>query len=81
MATPTKKPKQRSGAWFIAIRGSYLPVSWWGWLTYIPFIAYLTYSAVAAYKLTDSAAETILWTVPNWTAATVIMTWIARRTS
>ncbi len=28
---------RKKGAWFMKLRGSYLPVSWQGWLSYVPF--------------------------------------------
>jgi hypothetical protein len=34
-----KMPSRRKGAWFVKLRGSYLPCSWQGWLTYIPYIS------------------------------------------
>jgi hypothetical protein len=74
----TKQLKQSKGAWFIPIRGSYLPISWQGWLTYIPFVAYLAYSAIVAIKYTGNDLKAILWIVPNWIAAAVVLTWIAR---
>ena len=76
-----KKPKIKKGAWFVAIRGSYLPVSWEGWLTYFPFAAYLLFSLYFGFDQTDSTAKAILFVVPNWVAAAVAMTWLAKRTS
>ena len=76
-----KLPKARKGAWFVAVRGSYLPVSWQGWLTYIPFIAYLIFSMQVAKDVTESVAAAVLVIVPNWVAATIVMTWLAKRTS
>jgi len=73
--------KVRKGAWFVAIRGSYLPVSWQGWITYIPFTAYLAYSLVVAFAYTGNNLKAMLWIVPNWVAAAIVMTWIARATS
>jgi len=81
MAKKTPKLKHHKGTWFAQVRGSYIPVSWQGWLTYIPFVAYLVYSLVVAFDYTGNTLKAILWIVPNWVAATVIMTWIARRTS
>jgi hypothetical protein len=77
----TKLPKHKKGAWFVAIRGSYLPVSWQGWLTYVPFIAYLLFAMQVAKGATHSAAAAVLIIVPNWVAATIVMTWLAKRTS
>jgi sensor histidine kinase YesM len=81
MTKKTPRLKQRKGAWFAQIRGSYIPVSWQGWLTYIPFVAYLVYSLAVAFDYTGNGLKAILWIVPNWVAATVIMTWVAKRTS
>ena len=74
-------PKQKKGAGFVPVRGSYLPVSWQGWLTYVPFIAYLIFSMQVAKEVTSSVATAVLIIVPNWVAATIVMTWLARRTS
>ena len=81
MAKKTQKLKVKKGAWFVAIRGSYLPVSWQGWLTYLPFTAYLVYSLIVAFAYTGNYLKAVLWVVPNWVAAAVVMTWIAKRTS
>lgn len=74
-----KKSKRRK--WFIPARGSYLPHSWQGWLTYIPFTAYLIYALVIGWQNTNTNAQAMLFIVPNWVAAVVVMTWIAQRTS
>lgn len=74
-----KKSKRRK--WFIPVRGSYLPHSWQGWLTYIPFSAYLIYAFVIGWQNTNTTAQAMLFIVPNWIAAVVVMTWIAQRTS
>lgn len=77
--TPTKTSKKQT--WFRPVRGSYLPNSWQGWLTYIPFAAYLAYSWLVAFWYTGNNLKAVLWIVPNWVAAAVVMTWVARRTS
>lgn len=76
-----KKVKAKKGAWFVKVRGSYLPASFMGWLTYIPYISYLGFSALAVVGRTNSAAVAVLLIVPNWVAATVVMTYIAARNS
>ena len=81
MTKQRSKLKYRKGAWFAQRRGSYIPVSWQGWLTYVPFVAYLVYSLVEAFDYTGNTLKAILWIVPNWVAATVVMTWIAKRAS
>jgi hypothetical protein len=76
MAKKSKKSK-----WFIPVRGSYLPNNWLGWLTYLPFTAYLLFSAYFGWQDTNTAAGAVLFIVPNWIAAAAVMTWLAKRTS
>jgi hypothetical protein len=76
-----KKSKSKSGVWFIRTRGSYLPSSWQGWLLYIPFISYLIFADYAGWQLKHNLSEWILFTIPNWIAAVIIMTWIAKQRS
>jgi hypothetical protein len=73
--------KTKSQKWFIPVRGSYLPNNRFGWLTYIPFTAYLVFALVVGWQNTDTTGMAILFIVPNWVAAAGIMTWIAKRTS
>jgi hypothetical protein len=77
----TKNTKVRKGAWFVATRSSYLPVSWQAWALYVPFVAYLVYSLVVAFAYTGNNLKAILWIVPNWVAAAAVMTWIAKAKS
>lgn len=76
-----KTPKARKGAWFVPVRGSYLPASIAGWLTYIPFIAYLLFTMIVAWEQASSHLVAVLYIVPNWVAATAVLTWVARRTA
>jgi len=76
-----KLPKPKKGAWFVALRGSYIPCSWQGWLTYVPFVAYLTYAWLVAFAYTGNDLKAVLWIAPNWVAAAVVMTWLARSKS
>ncbi len=82
MATKTSKStrsKIKQGAWYAQLRGSYIPVSWQGWLTYIPYAAYLIYTVIVAFAYTGNTYKAMLWIVPNFVAAIVIMTWLAKR--
>jgi hypothetical protein len=81
MIRKTKRPKAKPGAWFVPVRGSYLPASAAGWWMYVPFVAYLVFSLVAGINETSSKAVAVLFVVPNWVAATVVMTYIAARKS
>lgn len=81
MAKKHTKLKTRKGAWFVRLRDSYLPVSWQGWLTYLPFTAYLVFTLVYGWNDTDSTAQAILFIVPNYVAAAAVMTYIASHNS
>lgn len=73
--------KAKSGAWFIRVRGSYLPNSWQGALTYIPYLAYLIGVLIFVLLRHDSLWLAVFTVVPNWIAALVIMTWLAKAKS
>jgi sensor histidine kinase YesM len=75
------KLKAKKGAWFVRLRGSYIPASWQGWLTYIPFTAYLVFSLIAGFAYTGTNLKAVLWVFPNWVAAAAVMTWLARAKS
>jgi hypothetical protein len=76
-----KNKKKEKNKWFVAVRGSYLPSITIGWLTYIPFLAYLLFAVIAGASKTDSTALAILFIVPNWVAAAVVMTYLAAHKS
>lgn len=76
-----KHPKAKQGAWFVAVRGSYLPSSWQGWLTYIPFSAFLVWVLHYAWNNTYDLSHALVIIIPNWVAAAAVMTWVAKRTS
>jgi hypothetical protein len=76
-----KTPKARRGAWFVKVRGSYLPASWQGWLTYIPFIGFLIASYLLATNDTHTISSALLGVFPAWVAAAVVMTWLASQKS
>ncbi len=68
-------------AWFIKVRGSYLPNSWQGWLTYIPFTGFLLTVLVAALRHEHSVSDVFYAIFPQWVAAAVVMTWLAMHKS
>lgn len=67
--------------WFIKIRWSYLPNSGAGWLTYIPYLAYLIIVPILVYRDSSSWTLTVFITLPNWVAASVVMSWLASHES
>jgi hypothetical protein len=81
MKAKSSTKHKRTEKWFIKKRGSYLPSSWQGWLTYIPFIGYLVASYIVVNRNTSSISNVAFSLVPQWVVATVIMTWIAQRKS
>ena len=76
-----KHSKRKSKKWFIAVRGSYLPNSREGWLTYIPYTAYLVLVAYIGWHFIDSRIISILFVLAFWIAATILMTDIAKHKS
>lgn len=73
--------KHNTNRWFIAMRGSYLPSAWQGWLLYIPYAAYLIGVLVFVVWQKESLSLAILTLVPNWVSAVIVMTWVAQHTS
>lgn len=75
------KTSKKTGAWFVPVRGSYLPASSAGWLTYVPFIGYLIFVYMVSIEYTENALVAVLLIVPNFIAATAVMNYIARKKS
>lgn len=73
MAKKTKKKDM----WFKKVRGSYLPCSWQGVLTYIPFLTFLVATVAYNYNTQSSLASVALITFTEWVTVTVVMTWVA----
>jgi len=73
--------KAKPGAWFVAVRGSYLPASTLGWWSYVPFLAYLIFTFYYGVKDTSKVSVAILYIIPNWVAAAVVMTFLASKKS
>lgn len=91
-----KLPKGRKGAWFVKLRGSYIPCSWQGWLTYIPFIALVLVgffpivSTIITFRdmqilgtqfWISQVITMVMFVLPYQVALVVVMHWIARRKS
>jgi hypothetical protein len=77
----TKKPKLKKGAWFYRVRGSYLPATWQGWLTYIPFVGFLVWTLSWGINSNKTVAEAALLIFPSWIASAAAMTWLAKQKS
>lgn len=73
--------RKKSKPWFVKVRGSYLPASWQGWVTYLPFTVFLVAVLFDAFR-TQTSPQAIFYLVfPQWVAAAVVMTWLASRKS
>ena len=73
----TTTKKRANKAWFIRVRGSYLPNSWQGWLTYIPFVAYLIAVMITVGNETTNWLMKFLMITVQFIAPAVVMTWVA----
>ena len=76
-----KKKQKSSDRWFIRVRGSYLPNSWQGWLTYAPYSAYVVGILLFALDNTSDWLHAVPIIVPNWLVALIAMTWVAEHKS
>ncbi len=72
---------KKNNKWFKKVRGSYLPDSWQAWLLYIPFTAFLLTVLFAAIRTQHSVSDTLYVIFPQWIAAAVVMTWVAKQRS
>jgi hypothetical protein len=79
-STKKKSAPASKSAWFKPVRGSYIPIHWKGWLTYVPYIAYL-YLTFIMFDRNRSILETVLFLVPYWVAGVIIMHWVAKQKS
>lgn len=70
-----------SNKWFVRKRGSYLPKSWYGWLTYVVYLLFLISVLQAAVRTQHSVSDVFYSIFPQWVAAAVVMTWIASHKS
>ena len=76
---PSKKKSKNK--WFKKVRGSYLPANSQGWLTYIPFIAYLVVTFFATRRIHASLITRTYLVVAQWLFAALFMTWLAKQKS
>lgn len=76
-----KKRAKKSKKWFTKVRGSYLPNSRQGWLSYIPYTLYLLVAMVFALHYKHPTGSAVLIILPFWLAGAVLMTWFAERNS
>lgn len=72
---------KNSKKWFKKVRGSYIPLSWQGWLCYIPYVAYLIFVYIYAMYTSGYTAISVLVIIPNWVAAVAIVSWFASKKS
>ncbi len=89
----SRKLKAKKGKWFVKMRGSYIPGSWQGWLTYVPYVVFLGYILLpyALWPLMCTATDPCTPLANQWTVVLVnlveiglavgLMTWIAKKKS
>ena len=80
MKRSKKIPKLKKGAWFVPVRGSYLPMTWQAWLLCVPYTSYSIATLVLVIERASGVLD-YLALVPYWVAGLVVMTWIARAKS
>lgn len=81
MSSKKKSKKKNKDIWFKPVRGSYIPANSKGWLTYIPFIAYLLSTFFITRDYEVSRLSKIYLIIVQWAFAAILMTMIAREKS
>ena len=76
-----KKQKTKQQTWFKPVRGSYLPASMNGWLTYIPFLAYCVAVPFIVFNENASLSFQIYVVLNQWLLASLVLTMIAQKKS
>ena len=86
-----KSPRRKK--WFRHVRKSYIPISWQGWISYVPFIALLllviqlSYNDMqSSYRYVDNVfisavLHLAICVVPSFVFLGVVMTWLAIKKS
>lgn len=75
------KRTKRNNKWFVKVRGSYIPNNSYGWLTYIPYLAFVVAVPLYVFSHVDNRWLGLLIIIPNYVAAGVVMTWLAAHES
>ena len=70
-----------SKKWFKKVRSSYIPISWQGWLSYLPYIAFLILTYLYVMYSYGYSVMSLLIIIPNWVAAVAVMSWVASKKS
>lgn len=73
--------KLKKGAWFLKVRGSYLPYSWQAWVSYLPFIGLLVWAQLALEMSSLDMSVAVLIYFSVLVSCGVVMTWIAAHKS
>jgi hypothetical protein len=73
--------KNKKDKWFTSVRGSYLPRSSAGWLTYIPYFTFLLFSFILVWELNINQVVKVYLVLIQWAFAGLFMTWIAKTKS
>jgi hypothetical protein len=77
----SKKTQKKVKPWFRQIRGSYIPNSRNGWLTYIPYGLYLIITGVVSFLGTTTVLSIVVRIAVLWIIGSCIMTVFASRRS
>ncbi len=75
------KSKKNKNAWFKPVRGSYLPIKWQGWVSYVPMILFLVGASLAVDRNSHSVSDTLYGVFPYFVCTAVVMHWVASHKS
>jgi hypothetical protein len=69
--------KSKKNAWFKPVRRSYIPISWKGWLSYVPYVALLIGATYWELHVEKNFATALMVLFPFYVAVAVVMQWFA----
>lgn len=91
MPKSSRSGQRGSQKWFVRIRGSYLPVTWQGYVSYVPYVWLIVLKMQDLQDFIESCADTgcratsvshqTISTVLYFVGLVAIMNWFARKHS
>lgn len=70
--------KRNKKPWFKQIRGSYIPVSWQGGVSYVPMVAFMVTVLIFSVQNAESIAGGLYYMFPYFVCTAVVMHWFAK---
>lgn len=69
--------KTKKNVWFKSVRKSYIPITWQGWLSYVPYVSALSGATYWVLHVEKSFGTALILLFPFYVAVAVVMQWFA----